>query len=222
MQTSVYARGAVEIDQAWSRVLASLTVVALHATAFALLLTQVVVPIMQAPTAPEETVIETIFIPQPKAPEIVTIKTDRAVERPAPERIVVAPSVAINTQVFEPIVSEESWAAETSTVPAQTSTARPTGNDREASADTTVERMGQPTYPLSAIRAGLQGTTLLRVTVNRDGQVVLAHVQEGSGHTVLDQAAIAAVRKWRFNPAIRDGMSVESTVLVPFEFSIVD
>lgn len=221
MQTSVYARGAVEIDQAWSRVLASATVIALHATAFGLLLTQVVVPMVQAPPAPEEVVIDSVLVPQPKLPDLV-IKTDRVVERPSPERILLPSRIAINNPVFDPVVQENSWAAEPTMTSAQSPSSRATGNDREASADTTVITADRPVYPRAAILKGWQGVTTLRVTVNRDGQAVLVQVHRSSGFAVLDRAAAAAVRKWRFNPAIRDGVSVESAVLVPFEFKLDD
>jgi protein TonB len=48
-------------------------------------------------------------------------------------------------------------------------------------------------------------------------QVSLAH---GSGHPLLDQAAIAAVRTWTFEPARASGVAVTSEVVVPVRYAL--
>jgi len=77
-----------------------------------------------------------------------------------------------------------------------------------------------PTYPASALREGLTGRVVLRVHLDADGKVVLARVRRSSGHTVLDEAALASVRRWRFQPARRLGVAVEQVIAVPITFRI--
>ena len=75
-----------------------------------------------------------------------------------------------------------------------------------------------PSYPSSARRLGIQGTTLLQVLVSDDGRVSDVIVKQSAGHPDLDQAAVNAVRRWRFEPARRGVEPVAMWVQLPFEF----
>jgi protein TonB len=77
-------------------------------------------------------------------------------------------------------------------------------------------------YPDLARRRGLAGTVLLRVRVAADGTVESAEVATSSGHEILDQAAVEAVRRWRFAPARRGDTAVAHEVRVPIEFKLTD
>ncbi len=66
----------------------------------------------------------------------------------------------------------------------------------------------QPSYPIEAVRARVEGTVLLRVTVNQIGAV--ENVQLVSGPPLLVAAAINAVRQWRYGQTILNGRAVES------------
>jgi protein TonB len=78
----------------------------------------------------------------------------------------------------------------------------------------------RPSYPATARRLGVQGTTLLKVHVLVDGAVGEVVVQESAGHADLDQAAADAVRRWRFDPARRGSEPVAMWVLLPVEFRL--
>jgi periplasmic protein TonB len=80
----------------------------------------------------------------------------------------------------------------------------------------------RPVYPDSARRAGIQGTTLLRIFIERDGRVSDVTVQRSAGDQSLDQAASEAVRRWRFEPALNSAGPVAMWALVPVEFRISD
>ncbi len=67
-----------------------------------------------------------------------------------------------------------------------------------------------PNYPLLAVRNGWHGTVLLRLWIDERGRVTRVEVHRGSGHTVLDGAAVAAARRWRYAPALADGEPVAS------------
>ena len=43
---------------------------------------------------------------------------------------------------------------------------------------------------------------------------------KSSGYGRLDESALAAVKKWKFQPAMRGGAAVEAWVLVPVEFTL--
>ena len=78
----------------------------------------------------------------------------------------------------------------------------------------------RPSYPSSARRLGIQGTTMLKVHVLNDGRVGDVLVEQSAGHPDLDQAATAAVRQWRFDPARRGDDPVAMWVLLPVEFRL--
>ncbi|MBB3855644.1 protein TonB [Xanthomonas arboricola] len=78
-----------------------------------------------------------------------------------------------------------------------------------------------PSYPVAALRAGQQGTVLLRVLVGTDGRPAEVSVQTSSGHRALDLAARSQVlRNWRFQPAMQNGQAVQAYGLVPVSFSL--
>lgn len=68
-----------------------------------------------------------------------------------------------------------------------------------------------PVYPMEAARRGQEGTVVLLIRVSPMGLAEGAAVTTSSGHSSLDQAAVDAVMRWRFRPAVRDGRAV------PFE-----
>lgn len=77
-----------------------------------------------------------------------------------------------------------------------------------------------PDYPSISRREGEQGLVLLRVQVTANGTAASVELQTGSGSDRLDQAALEAVKKWRFVPAKRGEQSVSASVTVPVSFSI--
>ncbi|BBL72723.1 energy transducer TonB [Methylogaea oryzae] len=77
-----------------------------------------------------------------------------------------------------------------------------------------------PDYPEFARRQGVQGRVVVRVLVRADGSAEKADVRTSSGHGELDEAALDAVRRWRFVPARRGEEAVPASVLVPIAFSL--
>ena len=68
-----------------------------------------------------------------------------------------------------------------------------------------------PEYPELAKRVNIRGAVSLEVLVNPDGHVKKINVL--GGNPVLAQAAVDAVKKWRYAPA-----TTESTVIVKLDF----
>jgi protein TonB len=77
-----------------------------------------------------------------------------------------------------------------------------------------------PAYPPTAIDMGITGTVLLRALVDADGGTRELRIHRGSGSPLLDQAALAAARRWAFLPAIRAGTPIEAWVEVPVHFRL--
>ena len=78
-----------------------------------------------------------------------------------------------------------------------------------------------PPYPLVARRLGKEGVVLLEVLVAPDGRAADVRMIRSSGFAPLDESAVTTVReRWRFVPARRDGVPVESRVTVPIRFRL--
>lgn len=100
----------------------------------------------------------------------------------------------------------------------ESDTAAAAGN---AEATIAYETATPPAYPLQALRAGVQGTVLLRVLVGADGKPVQVVIEHGSGSRLLDDAARKHVlASWRFHPATRDGHAIQAWALVPVQFAL--
>ena len=77
-----------------------------------------------------------------------------------------------------------------------------------------------PRYPVRARRLGWEGRVLLTVQITPDGTVAYIVIAESSGFAVLDEAAVDAVRRWRFTPARAAGVALASTLRVPIIFRL--
>ena len=78
----------------------------------------------------------------------------------------------------------------------------------------------KPPYPESARRAGMQGTTLLKLLVLENGRVGEVVIDQSAGHRDLDSAAVEAVKKWLFEPARTGKQAVAVWVLLPVKFEL--
>ncbi len=75
-----------------------------------------------------------------------------------------------------------------------------------------------PAYPKEAQDQRIQGTVRLHIIVGKDGKVMQAETM--SGHPVLAQAALDAVRKWEYKPILLNGEPVEVDTTVDVVFSL--
>lgn len=81
-------------------------------------------------------------------------------------------------------------------------------------------RQMPPAYPRRALDLGQQGTVTLHAEVLPSGDPRELKIAKSSGHRLLDMAALAAVRKWKFEPTSVDGAAIVSWVRVPVNFVI--
>ena len=79
----------------------------------------------------------------------------------------------------------------------------------------------EPEYPKNAKRAEKEGTVILQATVTVDGVAknITALTDLGYG---LEEAAIAALKRFKFIPAEKKGEKIEHLVKIPFEFKLED
>ena len=97
------------------------------------------------------------------------------------------------------------------------------GDDPNSVAHADYSRNPPPIYPADARRRAEQGTVTIRVLIGADGSVEHAELAESSGFDSLDDAALDTVRsRWRFVPARHGGLAVESWVLVPIRFALLE
>ena len=75
-----------------------------------------------------------------------------------------------------------------------------------------------PAYPDAARKAGVQGVVMVQALIGRDGSVVDTRIVKSI--PPLDDAAAAAVRQWRFKPAMAHGQPIAVWVAVPVRFSL--
>jgi TonB family protein len=74
-----------------------------------------------------------------------------------------------------------------------------------------------PEYTQSARKAGVHGFIILKLTVGADGKAHDMSVVKGLGYG-LDESAMKAVRLWKFEPALQDGVPVDFKAAVEVEF----
>jgi protein TonB len=76
----------------------------------------------------------------------------------------------------------------------------------------------RPVYPPDARAAGIEGVVILEVRIARDGSIEEAHVIKSIPE--LDQAAIDAVKQWRFTPTLMNGVPTAVMMTTTISFRI--
>ncbi|MFI3157828.1 MAG: energy transducer TonB [Methylococcaceae bacterium] len=194
----------------------------------------------QAPSSPAETIPEPISVsllsaPQPTpekpvSPATPIEKVEKPVKKPVKKPIAkpVMPrlkptrSTPSVEQTPTPVVETSAPSAEpeTKAAPVINSKSVDTQTYQSPSFNAAYLNNPAPSYPALSRRLGEEGRVLLRVQVMEDGSAGSVELQTGSGSSRLDQAALEAVKKWRFVPAKRGEQPVSASVVVPVRFSI--
>lgn len=202
-----------------ARILAVAAAIAVHVLAFLLLLLPLAstpLKIKPAEPAPHRRLIPIEVPVTPLPPEIVK-QQQRTPEKSTPQPAIRQPPL------------QQSQVVETGTLPAVMDSVETEITHSEIAIDRTPMtgaplayiRAPAPRYPGAAARAGAQGTVLLKVLVDIDGTPLEVTLERSSGHRSLDRAALEQVLKhWRFQPAVRNGQTVQAYGLVPIDFSM--
>ncbi len=77
-----------------------------------------------------------------------------------------------------------------------------------------------PRYPRRARQRGIEGEILLRIKVNAKGRSSGIEVLKSSGHDILDEAAVDALKNWHFQPGRRGTTPVEASMDMPVVFRL--
>jgi len=101
-------------------------------------------------------------------------------------------------------------------ISAQASDSPPVGE----TANMKVNRRVDPVYPAGSRRDGEQGTGMFKVLVDEKGHPLDVQVLKSSGFPRLDNAALEAIRKWVFSPAMQNGQGVQSWTRVQVAFQL--
>jgi protein TonB len=75
-----------------------------------------------------------------------------------------------------------------------------------------------PVYPPIAKAARISGTVVIQATIGHDGTIQNERVV--SGPAMLQQAALDAVRRWRYKPVLLDGVPVDVDTTISVVFSL--
>lgn len=139
----------------------------------------------------------------------------------AKDSALVVPAPAVSGPSVPPIVTAENGSADART----SSAARRSGNSAGEKNGSLINSAGYrrnplPAYPPLAQSHRWEGTVLLSVRISPDGTAAGVTVKESSGYAVLDEAAVAAVRNWEFEPARVNQQSISSTAEVPIHFQL--
>ena len=78
----------------------------------------------------------------------------------------------------------------------------------------------RPKYPEIAQEAGIEGTVIVQVFVDKKGRVKETIILKGIPNTGLDEAAIKAIRKTRFLPAKQRERAVGVWISIPVNFRL--
>lgn len=202
----------------WRRVGAMSSTFSLHVLTIAAALL-----VITAPRTPAE-----LLRPQP-APLLVDLRDPAPIQAPSPPVEQPPPPVAVQPRrqpapavqaspLVEPVVPVSAVVTRTPAVAEEAPPfvpAMPTAGNQGAVAYADVRA---PDYPPIARSRGLEGEALLRVLVAADGRAAQVRIEHSSGHSILDRAAVQAVRGWRFHPARVDGVAREAWIIVPINF----
>lgn len=168
-----------------------------------------------------------IDVEPPLPPPVLIEKIERPSETPPivrdPRPITQPPaantSARIETATLETTTAETADAA--FTVPQNADPAPPANAEPVSGVQLQYAVYPAPDYPAPAARDGAEGTVLLQVLVDVDGRPLQVDVRQSSGNRYLDRAAREQVlRRWTFQPALRNGVAVQAIGLVPIHFSL--
>lgn len=92
-------------------------------------------------------------------------------------------------------------------------------NSIVSAANLTRTKTVQPVYPESARKRGIEGWVELAFTVQPNGSVDEVEVRNASPADVFDEAAVRAIRQWRFEPVVRNGEKIPQRAMVRLKFT---
>ena len=102
--------------------------------------------------------------------------------------------IVVRLQKAQPITQKKRSPKKEAPAAKNTKSSLPKGFDDQ------IKTFISPEYPVFAIRKSIEGRVLLNLKINKKGEVDEVLVSSSSGHSLLDESAKAAAKKWRFKP----------------------
>lgn len=156
----------------------------------------------EVPPPPPKDVEIPPFVPPPE----VTIQSDA----PPP------PTISVQSVAPPPLAPPPVFHA-----PAPPAVVAPTGPTSPATAIGSSTTVSEDDYPPSSLRAEEEGRTVITVSITTQGRVDSCSVTTPSGFPKLDEKSCQiAQRRFRFKPALQNGVPVASSKAVPIKWVI--
>ncbi len=77
-----------------------------------------------------------------------------------------------------------------------------------------------PRYPFSAAKEGIEGKVVVKMVIDSDGKVREPEVFKAEPEGIFDEAALEAIGRYEFKPAVKDGKNVDCIVYMPIVFAL--
>jgi periplasmic protein TonB len=158
--------------------------------------------------------LQAVFVPEATQPEEQPeVKIKPEIEQPVTTDQPPPPEVQFDEPVTPP-----------SEVPIPSSANAISGSQQQGAPakDLKTANRVDPTYPPASRRAGEQGTVRLKVLVDTNGRPSNVEVAQSSGFARLDDAAVQAVRKWRFEAATDGSKKIQAYTQVAVTFKLTE
>ena len=79
---------------------------------------------------------------------------------------------------------------------------------------------GDPFYPKEAIEKSIEGKVVMRLLINKEGNVIKSVVENSSGFSILDDAATVCSRELKFSPALMNSKPVDIWLSMVFNYKL--
>lgn len=154
--------------------------------------------------------------------KVIDIPTQ--IEPPPPVEVLAQPNSPVS-QLYVPAINAPSIPVEVG--PVVIATLEPiidvgTGTDsiiiEETTSSARVLQSAEPPYPSISRLREEEGTVLVKIMITPYGTAGNVQIEKSSGYSRLDEAAIKAVRGWKFAPAKRGTQAIATWVTVPVKF----
>ncbi|MBW2092453.1 MAG: energy transducer TonB [Deltaproteobacteria bacterium] len=147
---------------------------------------------------PERMVIQSKTVPQPSAAGVPSPQPLPNASQPVPEK----PALVSRLEAQSGPIAES--------------------KEKEALVAARIVGLVKPQYPRYCRRRNQEGTVIIAVAINRQGEQTDVKIVRSSGYLRLDKAAMKALQKARFLPARKGGKAVPATKRVAFTFRLED
>ena len=202
-----------------------MVVFGVHAAAVAAFWQQAPVPapaepiVMQAVLLSPPAPVQTKPTPTPAAPKPSATPVEKKPIKPPVKRTAPTPKHQ-PLQQKTPVTTTQVAAVQASATSRSAATVATPPSYQAPSAEAQGLNNAAPAYPPTSRKKREQGVVWLEVHVGVQGELLEIKLKTSSGFSRLDDAALRAVKHWRFQPALRDGKAVDAWYDLPVRFSL--